>query len=80
MIANETTLHKRPHDTEMSHRAAFNNERIPYRIISYKRPLNDNVKQFKRKNKRPNICTKNERKTNMEHINNRQPLNYRLLT
>ena len=46
MIANETTLHKRP----KWHRTAFNNEQSPYRIVSYKRPRNDNVKQFKQEN------------------------------
>ena len=35
MIANETTLHKIPIDTEtndIGHRSAFNNEQSPYRI------------------------------------------------
>ena len=34
--------------TAIGHPTAFNNEQSPYRIFSYKRPLNDNVKQFKR--------------------------------
>ena len=47
----------RPQETKMTqkltnicHRTAFNNEQSPYRIVSYKRPRNDNVKQFKRVN------------------------------
>ena len=35
--------------TTIGHRTAFNNEKSPYSIVSYKRPRNDNVKQFKRK-------------------------------
>ena len=54
MIANETTIHKRPKMTQtlttIGHRTAFNNEQSPYRIVSYKRPRYDNVKQFKREN------------------------------
>ena len=41
MIANETTVHKRPKIqtlTTIDHRTAFNNEQSPYRIVSYKRP------------------------------------------
>ena len=48
MIANETTVHKRKNDTDITtigHRTAFNNEQSPYRIVSYKRPRYDNVKQ-----------------------------------
>ena len=33
----------------IGHRTAFNNERCPYRIVSYKRPRNDNLKQFNEK-------------------------------
>ena len=36
--------------TTIGHRTAFNNEQSSYRIVSYKRILNDNVKQFKREN------------------------------
>ena len=36
--------------TTIGHRTAFNNEQIPYRILSFKRPRNDDVKQFKREN------------------------------
>ena len=53
MIANVTTLHKRPNDTEIKtqgHLTAFNNDQSPYRIVSFKRPRNDNVKQFKQEN------------------------------
>ena len=39
-----------------------------------------NVKQFKLKTNGLIYVHKNERKTNMQHINKRQPLNYRLLT
>ena len=39
MIANETTVHKRPKKpqtlTIIGHRMAFNNEQRPYRIVSY---------------------------------------------
>ena len=52
--------------TTIGHRSAFNNEKITYRIVSYKRHQNDNVKQFKRENQRPYLYKKsNERKTNM---------------
>ena len=53
MIANETTLHKRPNDTEFTtigHCMAFNNEQSPYRIVCHKMPEMTNVKQFKLKN------------------------------
>ena len=33
--------------TTIGHRKAFNNEQSPYRIVSYKRTRNDNIKQFK---------------------------------
>ena len=36
--------------TTIDHRTAFNNEQSPYRIVSYKRPRYDNVKQFKGEN------------------------------
>ena len=36
--------------TTIGNRTAFNNEQIPCHIVSYKRPRNDNVKQFKREN------------------------------
>ena len=36
--------------TTIGHHMAFNNEQSLYRIVSYKRPRNDNVKQFKREN------------------------------
>ena len=39
--------------TTIGHRTAFINEQSPQRIVSYKRPRNDNVKQFKRENQRP---------------------------
>ena len=32
------------------HCTAFNNVQSPYRIVSYKRPRNNNVKQFKLEN------------------------------
>ena len=51
MIANETTVHKRPKMTQtlttIGKFMAFNNEQSPYRIVSYKWPRYDNVKQFK---------------------------------
>ena len=59
--------------TNIGHRTAFNNEQIPYRIVSYKRPQYDNVKQFKRENNRPYLNKKmNEKqicntKTNDNH-------------
>ena len=52
MITNETTLHKRPNDTKINnlgHRTAINNEQRPYRIVSFKRPRNINVKLFEQK-------------------------------
>ena len=50
-IANETTRDQMTQLlTTIGHRTAFNNEQRPYRIVSYKRPRNDNVKQFKREN------------------------------
>ena len=60
MIANETTLHKRPKMTQIlttiGHRTAFDNEQSPYRIVSfYKRLQNDNVKQFKRESPHPSF-------------------------
>ena len=61
-----------PQETKMTHKLTsighhedFNNEQSPYNIVSYKRPRDDNVKQFKRENYGLNICTKNERKTNI---------------
>ena len=36
--------------TTIGHRTAFNNEQNSYRIVSYKRPRYDNVKQLKREN------------------------------
>ena len=36
--------------TTISHRTALNNEQSPYRIVSYKGPRYDNVKQFKQEN------------------------------
>ena len=56
MIANETTVQETKMKktlTTIGHRTAFNNEQSPYRIVSYKRPRYDNVKQFKRENLRP---------------------------
>ena len=54
VIANETTLHKRPKITKkltvIGHRTSFSNEQSPYRIVIYKRPQNDNVKHFQREN------------------------------
>ena len=37
-------------EINIAHRTAFNNEQSPYRIVSYKKPRIDNVKQFKREN------------------------------
>ena len=34
--------------TTIGHRTAFQNKQSPYRIVSYKRPRYDNVKQYKR--------------------------------
>ena len=51
--------------TTIGHRTAFNNEQSPYRIVSYKRPRYDNVKQFKRENY---LYKKNERKTNKPDV------------
>ena len=46
MIANETSLHKKPKIlTTIGRRTALENEQSLYRIVSYKRPRNDNVKQ-----------------------------------
>ena len=42
--------------TTIGHLTAFNNEQHPNHIVSYKRPRNDNVKQFNRENKRLNLC------------------------
>ena len=49
MIANESSDNSPP-ETKMTqkltiigHRTAFNNEQNLYRIVSYKRPRNDNV-------------------------------------
>ena len=36
--------------TTTGHRRAFDNEKSTYRIVSYKRPRNDNVKQLQREN------------------------------
>ena len=44
--------------TFIGHRTASNNEPILYRMVSYKRYQNDNVKQFKRENKWPNFVQK----------------------
>ena len=49
MIANETTLHKRPNDKALCHRTALNNEQNPYRIVSYKRPRKDICKTIKKR-------------------------------
>ena len=54
MIANETTLHKRPNDIEVAlttigHRMAFNNEQNPYRNVSYKKPRNEKCKTIQTK-------------------------------
>ena len=58
--------------TTIGHRTAFNNEQSPYRIVSYKRPRNNNVKRFKRDNQRPNQCrqklTKNKYVTHKQTI------------
>ena len=51
MTANETTLQKRPNDTEINnYRSLYNSKQSPYRKIWYKRPWNDNVKPLKREN------------------------------
>ena len=34
--------------TTIGHHTDFNNEQIPYDIVSYNRPRNENVKQLKR--------------------------------
>ena len=67
MIANETTLQKK---TKLSHklttigyRTAFKKGQSPYRIVSYKRPRNSNVKQFKREKLTVLFMYKKERKT-----------------
>ena len=36
--------------TNIGHRTAFNNEQCQIRMVSYKRPRYDNVKQFKQEN------------------------------
>ena len=65
MIGNETTPTRDQNDTEtIGQRTAFNNEQSPYRIVTYKRPRNDNVKQFKRENLRPYLYKKLEKKMN----------------
>ena len=38
--------------TNIGHRMAFNNAQSPSSLVSYERSRNDNVKQFKRENKR----------------------------
>ena len=48
MIAKETKMTQTL--TTIGHPMIFNNEQSPYRIVSYKRPSYDNVKQFKREN------------------------------
>ena len=54
MIGMLTTLHKETKMTQklttIGHRTAFNNEQSPNRILSVKRPRNDNVIQFEREN------------------------------
>ena len=68
MIANDATPQETkmtPKLTSIGHPTAFNNEQSPYRILSYKRPRNDNVKQFKRKTITALFFLKIERKTNM---------------
>ena len=54
MIANETVHHKRPKMTRklttIGHHMAINNEQSQYPIISYKKPRNDNIKQYKGEN------------------------------
>ena len=49
MIANERQLSARDKMTQkltiIGNRTAFNNEQSPYRIVSYKKPRNDSVKQ-----------------------------------
>ena len=51
MIANETTLHKRPKMTQklttIGHRTAFNNDQNLYRLVSNKRPKKDKWKAIK---------------------------------
>ena len=44
--------------TIIGNRTAFNNEQSSYRIVSYKRPRNDNEKQFKRENSRSYLYKK----------------------
>ena len=51
--------------TTIGHHMAFNNEQNPYRIVSYKRPRNENVKQFKQETNGLIYIKKNERKTNL---------------
>ena len=52
-------------DTENGQRVAFNSEQSPYRIVSYKRPRNDNGKNSNEKTNGFIYVQKNERKTNM---------------
>ena len=51
--------------TTIGHRTDFNNQQNPYRIFSHKEAPKRQCKTFKREIERPNLCTKNGRKTNM---------------
>ena len=46
--------------TTIGHHTAFNNEQSPWRIVSYKRPRYDPVKQFKREKLTALFVSKNE--------------------
>ena len=53
-IGYDSQWENSPQETKMTqkltivgHRKAFSDEKSPYRIVSYKRPRNNNVKQFK---------------------------------
>ena len=56
MITKETTLYRSLNDTDSNkyrsplHHTAFNNGKIPYFIVSYKRSEMTNVLQFKHEN------------------------------
>ena len=62
--------------TTIGPHTAFNNKQSTYRTFSYKKHRNDDVKQFKRENYRPYLCTKNERKT--YYVTHKQPTTTRL--
>ena len=76
MIANETTLHRRPNDTEINkngHSRAFISEQSPYRIVSYRRPRNDKCKTFYNSNEKTNVLINVQKKMNEKQICNTAP-------